>query len=90
MGLSEDEVVRRSGASSERVRELAAMGILAPAPGAVEPFRRGDAMRVQLVDELESAGIPAERVGRANADGALTLSYLDALPDPTATTTGSP
>jgi class 3 adenylate cyclase len=82
VGLSEDEVVRRSGASPERVRELAAMGILAPEPGAGEPFRRGDAMRVQLVEELESAGIPAEQVGRAIADGALTLSYLDALPDP--------
>ena len=75
-------MVRRSGASSERVRELAAMGILAPEPGSGEPFRRGDAMRVQLVEELESAGIPAERVGRAIADGAITLSYLDALPDP--------
>ena len=82
MGLSEDEVVRRSGASSERVRELAAMGILAPEPGSGEPYRRGDALRVQLVEELESAGIPVERVGRAIADGAITLSYLDALPDP--------
>jgi class 3 adenylate cyclase len=82
VGLTEDEIVRRSGASSERVRELAAMGILAPEPGSGEPFRRGDAMRVQLVEELESAGIPAEQVSRAIDDGALTLSYLDALPDP--------
>jgi adenylate cyclase len=64
------------------VRELIELGILAPEDGSAEPFRRGDALRVQLVEELESFGIPATRVAAAISDGALSLSYLDWFPDP--------
>ena len=76
MALTEDEVARRSGVSSERVRELVDVGVLE------EPFRPGDPLRVQLVDELESFGVPPARIAEAIAVGALTLSYLDRVPPP--------
>ena len=81
-GLTEDEVARRAGVTRERVRELVDVGVLAPDPTSDAPFHRGDAMRVQLVDELDAAGIEPARVAEALTTGALTLSYLDNFPDP--------
>jgi adenylate cyclase len=81
-GLTEEEVARRADTSRVRVRELVDLGVLACGDGDDGPFRNGDALRVQLVDELEAAGIPAERIAAAIADGALSLSYLDWFPDP--------
>jgi adenylate cyclase len=83
VGLTEDELVRRSGASSARVRELRALGILGGGDASA-PFRAGDSLRLQLVHELESSGIPASRIAEAIAEGALSLAYLDLLPDPPA------
>jgi adenylate cyclase len=82
LGLTEEEVARRAGTSRERVRELVDLGVLSCGPGEDGPFRNGDALRVQLVDELEAGGIPPARVAAAIADGALSLSYLDWFPDP--------
>ena len=82
MGLTEDEVARRAATTRERVRELVDLGVLAPEPDSDEPFRRGDALRVQLVDELEASGISPARVAEAISGGALSLSYLDRFPDP--------
>ncbi len=82
MGLTEEEVARRAGTTSERVRELVELGILAQGPDSDEPFRGGDALRVQLVEELEASGIPPSRVAAAISSGALSLSYLDWFPDP--------
>jgi adenylate cyclase len=76
MTLSTYEVARRAGVTEERVNELVEVGVLA------EPFRQGDPLRVQLVDELESFGIPPERVAEAIAGGSLSLSYLDRFPPP--------
>jgi adenylate cyclase len=76
MTLTTDEVARRAGVTGERVNELVEVGVLA------EPFRQGDPLRVQLVDELESFGIPPERVAEAIAGGSLSLSYLDRFPPP--------
>jgi len=81
VSLTEDEVARRAGTTQERVRELVELGIVGGA-GSDEPFRRGDALRVQLVEELEAFGIPAARVAAAIGGGALSLSYLDLFPDP--------
>jgi adenylate cyclase len=64
------------------VRELVRLGILVPTEGPEGPFRGGDAMRVQLVQEMEASGIPAERVAAAIAAKALSLSYLDWFPGP--------
>src|SRR5215211_7212830 len=82
MGLSEEEVARRAGTTTERVRELASLGIVGAAAGSEEPYRRGDALRAHLVEELDGFGIPPARVAAAIADGALSLSYLDWFPDP--------
>jgi class 3 adenylate cyclase len=76
MTLTTEEVARHAGVTEERVRELVVAGVLA------EPFRPGDPLRVQLVDELESFGIPPERVAEAIAGGSLSLSYLDRFPPP--------
>ena len=81
-GLTEEEVARRAAVTRERVRELVDAGVLVPVAGSDEPFRRGDALRVQLVDELEAHGVPPTRVAEAIAAGELSLSYLDAFPDP--------
>jgi adenylate cyclase len=82
LGLTEEEVARRAGTTRERVRELVELGVLAPEAGSDEPFRSGDALRVQLVEELETFGIPAPRVAEAISSGALSLSYLDRFPPP--------
>jgi adenylate cyclase len=82
LGLTEEEVARRAATTPERVRELAELGVLAPEPGAAEPFASGDPLRVQLVDELEAHGIPPAHVAAAVADGKLSLGYLDRFPPP--------
>jgi adenylate cyclase len=82
LGLTEEEVARRAATTRERVRELVELGILTRTSDADEPFRGGDALRVQLVEELEAFGIPATRVAAAISSGALSLSYLDWFPDP--------
>jgi adenylate cyclase len=82
LSLTEEEVARRAGTTRERVRELVELGILARGTGADGTFRRGDALRAQLVEELGAFGIPAARVAAAISDGALSLSYLDWFPDP--------
>ena len=74
--------MRRAGTTRKRVRELVELGVLAPAPDSDEPFRSGDALRVQLVEELDAFGIPPARVAEALSEGALSLSYLDRFPDP--------
>jgi len=76
LGLTEEEVARRAGVTRERIRELVEVGVLA------EPFRPGDPLRVQLVDELEAFDVPPARVAEAIAAGKLTLSYLDKFPPP--------
>jgi adenylate cyclase len=82
LGLTEEDVARRAATTRERVRELVELGILALGPDSDEPFRGGDALRVQLVEELEASGIPPSRVAAAISGGALSLSYLDWFPDP--------
>ncbi len=81
-GLTEEEVARRAGTTRERVQELVDLGVLARGPDSDAPCRRGDALRVQLVEELEAFGIPPARVAEAISSGALSLSYLDWFPDP--------
>lgn len=80
--MTEEEVALRAGTTRERVRELVELGILARGADPDEPFRGGDALRVQLVVELEAFGIPASRVAEAMSSGALSLSYMDYYPDP--------
>lgn len=80
--LTEDEVARRAGTTGDRVRELVELGVLVRGPDVEAPFRGGDALRVQLVEELAASGVPPARVAEAMSSGALSLSYLDYFPDP--------
>lgn len=80
--LTEEEVARLAGTTRKRVRELVEIGILSPGTDPDAPFRGGDALRIQLVGELESFGIPPSRVAAAISGGALSLSYLDWFPAP--------
>jgi adenylate cyclase len=82
LGLTEQEVARRAGSTPERVRTLVELGVLVPGPDPDEPFVGGDALRVQLVEELAASGIPPEKIAAAISGGALTLSYLDHVPGP--------
>ncbi|HZB36158.1 MAG TPA: hypothetical protein VE440_08815, partial [Gaiellaceae bacterium] len=81
MTLTEAEIARRAGTTRERVGKLVELGIIGQGE-AGEPFRSGDPLRVQLVEELEAFGIPPESVATALTEGVLTLSYLDRFPEP--------
>lgn len=82
VGLTERDVAQRAGSTLERVRALVDLGILVPRPDPDGRFVDGDALRVNLVDELESSGISPESVATALSRGALSLSYLDRFPGP--------
>jgi adenylate cyclase len=72
--LTEGEVAERAGITTERLRELVALGLLAPEDGA---FRRRDVMRVRVVVELESKGLDLRALASAHASGHLRLGYLE-------------
>ncbi len=82
VGLTQADVARRANTTEERVRELVDLGVLAPSPDVNAPFRPGDALRAQLVEELRTSGVPPAEVAAAMASGALSLSYLDRFPAP--------
>jgi adenylate cyclase len=71
--LTEQELAGRSGASVERIRQLADLGIVQAVDGA---FGRPDVMIVRVVKTLEEKGIDADSVARALRTGDLTLGYL--------------
>jgi adenylate cyclase len=72
--LTETEIAKRAGVSTERVRELVDLGLLAPEDGA---FRRRDVMRARVVAELEAKGLDPQALASAHASGHLTLGYLE-------------
>jgi hypothetical protein len=75
--LSREALAERAGADVVAVDRLADVGILAPAEGALEPFTPGDVYRVRFVSACERAGMPAEAIGLAMAEGRLSLSFMD-------------
>jgi adenylate cyclase len=84
VGLTVEEVARRAGSTPDRVQTLVELGIIVPVPDSEEPFVGGDAMRVKLVEELEASGIPPAKIAAAISRGALSLSYIDHFPGPSA------
>ena len=72
--LTEEDVAERAGTTIERVRSLAAMGILDPAHGT---YPRHDVMRARVVLQLEEKGIDTESLALALQSGHLTLGYLE-------------
>jgi adenylate cyclase len=72
--LTEEELAERAGISTERVRELVDLGLLAREGSA---FRRRDVMRARVVGELEAKGLDLRALASAHASGHLTLGYLE-------------
>jgi adenylate cyclase len=74
--LSWDELARRTEATPERLRQLAAIGVLKPADDEL-PFRSGDIHRVRAVTALEASGVTLEEIAHAIAAEELSFGYLD-------------
>jgi adenylate cyclase len=72
--LTEDEVAERVGATPDRIRLLAQMGILEPEDGT---YPRRDVLRARFVLGLEAIGVDAAAVADALASGDLTLGYVE-------------
>jgi adenylate cyclase len=79
--LSWEELARRTGSTTERLRELVDVGVLRPAE-LEPPFRSGDIHRVRAVAALEASGVALEEIAEAIATGQLSLEYLDYVAQP--------
>jgi len=89
-GPSEQDVATASGAPIEFVRRVVATGLLEPGPdGSFAPDAHA---MVRTVGALQQAGFEPELVGRAVAQGFLSLAFLDPFsvrePDRTGRTYG--
>jgi len=74
--LSKDELAEHSGVGRAVVDELLSLGILVP-DADDQAFGSGDVFRVRLVAACEAAGMRAESLAKALADGRLSLSFMD-------------
>ena len=74
--LSREELAARAGVDADFVDRLVASHILTAAEGG-RPFRLPDVYRIRLVLACERAGLSIESVGKAIAEGKLSLSYMD-------------
>ena len=72
--FTEAEVADRVGATPDRIRRFAELGILEPEDGT---FPRRDVLRARFVLGLEATGIDADAVAEAIASGDLTLGYVE-------------
>jgi class 3 adenylate cyclase len=72
--LNAEDVAERAGVEPGYVGRLVELGILAPQDGR---FSDGDTRRVRLMETLERAEIPLDRVAAAMQRGQLSLSFLD-------------
>ena len=78
--MSEQELAGLAETTADRIRELTRLGLLRAQGGS---YAAGDVHRVRLVDAFEAAGVPAEALARASAEGTISLTYYDQLhPDP--------
>ena len=79
--LTEWELSKRSGTTTERIRRFVELRILEPEEGA---FRPADIQRVRVTEALDKAGIPPEHLGRIVEEGYYSFAWGDLLfPDPT-------
>jgi len=72
--LTESEVADRAGTTTERIRELVDLGLLAVERGT---FRRRDVLLARVIDDLTSMGIEAEDLATALAAGELSFAHLE-------------
>jgi adenylate cyclase len=72
------ELAARARVDPEQVGRLVELGILRPGQGQT-PYGPGDVRRVRLVAACARAGLSLEGIGRAIADGRLSLAFLDLM-----------
>jgi len=72
--LTEGEVANRAGATPDKIRQFARVGILEPKDGT---YPRRDVLRARFVLSLEAIGIDADAVANALNSGDLTLGYVE-------------
>ena len=75
-GLNADSLAKLARSTPEHVQSLTTLGLLQPIDGRYAP---GDVHRIRLVDAFAAAGVPAEALAHASAQGAITLAYYDQL-----------
>ena len=79
--LSWEELALATESTNGRLRELAGLGIIDPAPGEA-PFRSGDILRVRAVAALEASGVELAEIAEAISAGDLSFGYLDYVAQP--------
>jgi hypothetical protein len=72
--LTEADIAERAGITVERVRELAASGLLEGEGG---PFHRKDVLRARVVGQLVELGIDVDDLAIALATGELSMGHLE-------------
>jgi adenylate cyclase len=83
--LSETDLAARAGTARDRIRQMAQLGLIGELQGENHSYQVGDIERVRLLEAFEEAGISLTDMGRAVAEGRLSLSFLDqVLPEPVA------
>ena len=79
-GLTEADLVARSGIGAERVRHMIEVGVIAPTE---EGFRPPDIQLVRVFVSLDDAGIPPEHIAELMRAGGWSNSWADLIfPDP--------
>ena len=76
--LTAEELAARSGTMPEQITRLVDLGILRP-NGEDKAFGAGDIQRVRLARALQESGLALGDVGRAVADGHVSLEFVDEL-----------
>jgi adenylate cyclase len=78
--LSEAELAARAGTTPQEVRRLSDLAIVSQEPDG--SFRSGNLLRIRFAESLERGGVPLDVVGKAIADGRLSFSFLELIPEP--------
>jgi adenylate cyclase len=84
-GLSETDLAARAGTARDRIRQMAQLGLIGQREGENHSYQVGDIQWVRMLEAFEEAGISLTDMGRAVAEGSMSLSFLDqVLPEPVA------
>lgn len=74
-GLSDQQLAGAAGTTVEDIHRMFELGILLPRPEG--GYSDGDLRRVRLAMACRDAGLPLDAIGRAIADGKISLAFLD-------------
>ena len=75
--LTERDLAERAGVTPAFVRRLADLGIIVSAEDG-QGFPPSDARRVRVAQACDRGGLPLDGIGKAIAEGRLSLAFLDA------------